>query len=83
MDATAVFAKVKQVAWENIEGVDEKKITLEASLVKDLGADAMDTLEFIMGLEDELKITIPETDTEKLVTVKDVVDYLCAKTREV
>lgn len=73
-----VFAQVKEVIVEKLS-VDADKVTLEASFVDDLGADSLETVELIMGLEDKFGVTIADEDAEKIRTVKDAVDYIAVK----
>ena len=47
-----------------------------SSFLDDLGADSLDIVEFIMALEEEFGLEIPDEDVEKIVTVKDVVEYI-------
>ena len=56
--------------------VDGDEVTLEASFVDDLGADSLDVVELIMGLETEFDIEIPDEDAEKISTVGDAVEYI-------
>lgn len=69
------FEKVKAIVVDQL-GVEEDEVTLEASFVDDLGADSLDVVELIMALEEEFDIEIPDTDAEKISTVKDVVEYV-------
>ena len=48
------------------------KVTPDAKIVDDLGADSLDVVELLSRLEDEFGITIPDEDVETLVTVNDV-----------
>jgi acyl carrier protein len=73
-----VFAQVKDVIVEKLS-VDADKVNLEASFVDDLGADSLETVELIMGLEDKFGLTIADEDAEKIRTVKDAVDYISSK----
>jgi len=70
-----VFDKVKEIIVDQL-GVDEDQVTLEASFIEDLGADSLDIVELIMSMEDEFGVDIPDTDAEKISTVKDAVDYI-------
>ena len=54
-------------------------MTPEASFKDDLGADSLDLVELVMGLEDAFDASIPTEDLEKLSTVQDVMDYLKAQ----
>ncbi|HIT85487.1 MAG TPA: acyl carrier protein [Candidatus Ornithomonoglobus intestinigallinarum] len=69
------FEKVRDVIVEQL-GVDEANVTMEASFVDDLGADSLDIVELIMGLETEFDIEIPDEDAEKISTVGDAVNYI-------
>ena len=57
-------------------GVDEDKITPEASIIHDLRADELDILELVMDFEKEFNINIPDEDAEKLKTVGGYVRYI-------
>ncbi len=50
-----------------------EKVTPDAKIVDDLGADSLDVVELLSHLEDEYGVMIPDEDVEKLVTVADVV----------
>lgn len=63
-----------------ILGLDpDIKITLGSSFTEDLGADSLDMVELIMAVEEKWKVEILDEDAEKLITVKDALDYLEAK----
>ena len=49
-----VAAKVKKIIVEHL-GVDEAKVTDEASFIDDLGADSLDTVELVMAFEEEYR----------------------------
>lgn len=69
------FDRVKTVIVDQL-GVDESAVTMEASFVDDLGADSLDIVELIMGLETEFDIEIPDEQAEKISTVGDAVNYI-------
>ena len=75
METEEIFEKVKTVIVEQL-GIDEASVRMDSSFLDDLGADSLDIVEFIMALEEEFGIEIPEEDVEKIVTVKDVVEYI-------
>ena len=70
-----VADKIKQIVVEHL-GVDEAKVTPEASFIDDLGADSLDTVELVMAFEEEFDVEIPEDAAEKIATVKDAIDYI-------
>ncbi|MDF2530399.1 MAG: acyl carrier protein [Gammaproteobacteria bacterium] len=57
-------------------GVKEEDVTPNASLVDDLGADSLDTVELVMALEEEFETEIPDEDAEKIATVQQITDYI-------
>ncbi|MGL4947356.1 MAG: acyl carrier protein [Cetobacterium sp.] len=67
--------KIIEIVVEQL-GVEADQVTLEANFVEDLGADSLDTVELIMAFEEEFEVEIPDTDAEKIKTVKDVVSYI-------
>lgn len=71
-----VAEKVKQVIAEKLQ-IDAAQVTLEASIVEDLGADSLEQADILFSLEDEFGITADDTDeAESLKTVGDIVKYL-------
>ena len=73
----SVEEKVKKIIAEKLS-VDLEEVVPEASFVDDLGADSLDLVELIMSMEEEFDIDISDEDAEKLVTVKDAIDYINA-----
>lgn len=67
--------KVKKMIAEKL-GVDLSEVVPEASFVDDLGADSLDLVELVMSMEEEFDVDISDEDAEKIVTVKDAIDYI-------
>lgn len=57
-------------------GIDKSKITEDSDIIKDIGADSLDIVEFLMDAENEWGITIEEEDVKNLHTIGDVVKYI-------
>jgi len=76
----STFDRVKKVVVEQLD-VNEDEVTPAASFVEDLGADSLDVVELVMGLEEEFEIDIPDEDAEKIATVGDAVAYIEEKTK--
>jgi acyl carrier protein len=51
-------------------------ITLDTKFVDDLGADSLDMMEVIIGLEDEFGIDFDKKDVESGITVRDIVNEI-------
>ena len=67
--------KIKKIVADHL-GIEEEKVTDEASFIDDLGADSLDTVELVMAFEEEFEIEIPDEEAEKIATVKNAVDYI-------
>nr|WP_280094697.1 MULTISPECIES: acyl carrier protein [Acinetobacter] len=71
----SIEMRVKQIIVEQL-GVDEGEVVANASFIDDLGADSLDVVELIMAFEEEFGIEIPDEDAEKLLTVRDAINYI-------
>jgi acyl carrier protein len=76
----STFDRVKKVIVEQLDA-SEEEVTPTASFVDDLGADSLDVVELVMGLEEEFEIEIPDEDAEKILTVQDAVNYIDTKSK--
>ena len=70
-----IFENVVQALAEQFE-IEPETITMDTSLIDDLGADSLDVVELIMSLEETFSISISDEDAVKLDTVGKIVDYL-------
>ncbi|MEK7337987.1 MAG: acyl carrier protein [candidate division NC10 bacterium] len=75
----AVEEKVKKIIVEQL-GVEESQVNPEAKFIEDLGADSLDTVELVMALEEEFGLEIPDEEAEKILTVRDAVQYITDRT---
>jgi acyl carrier protein len=69
--------RVKKIVVEHL-GVEESKVTEEASFIDDLGADSLDIVELVMAFEEEFGVEIPDDAAEKITTVNDAIAYIDA-----
>ena len=67
--------RVKKIVVEHL-GVEQDKVTEDASFIDDLGADSLDIVELVMAFEEEFGVEIPDDAVEKISTVKDAIDYI-------
>jgi len=70
-----IAERVKKIVVEHL-GVDEAKVTENASFIDDLGADSLDTVELVMAFEEAFSVEIPDDAAEKITTVKDAIAYI-------
>ncbi len=75
-----VGAAVKKIVADHL-GVDEQKVTDEASFIDDLGADSLDTVELVMAFEEEFGAEISDNEAEKILTVGDAIKFIEAKSK--
>ena len=73
-----MLEKIKSIVADQL-GVDEDQVTEDASFIDDLGADSLDTVELIMAFEEEFDVEIPDEDSQKIKTVKEVIEYIESK----
>ena len=70
-----VFEKIREALAAQFE-VEPESISMETSLVDDLGLDSLDVVELIVCLEDEYGVSIPDDVASTLTTVGKIVDYV-------
>ena len=75
MSDSSIPERVKKIVVEQL-GVEEDKVTDGASFIDDLGADSLDTVELVMAFEEEFGCEIPDDAAEKILTVKDAMNYI-------
>lgn len=70
-----VLDKIKEMLEKQL-GIDKSKITEDSDIIKDIGADSLDIVEFLMDAENEWGIIIEEEDVKNLHTIGDIVKYI-------
>ena len=73
--ADNVADKVKKIVADHL-GIDDAKVTEEASFIDDLGADSLDTVELVMAFEEEFGSEISDSEAEKILTVGDAIKFI-------
>ena len=74
-----VADRMKKIVVEHL-GVEDNKVTDTASFIDDLGADSLDTVELVMAFEEEFGCEIPDDAAEKILTIKDAIDFIDSQT---
>lgn len=68
-----IQTRIKKLASEHL-GVDIDKVTPEASIMDDLGADSLDQIELCMAIEEEFEIDVPDARAEGWKTIGDAIN---------
>ena len=78
MTRDEAFTTFKAAAVD-VLAVQDDQVTLEASFADDLDADSLDLVEFVMALEENFDIEVPESDLEGVTTVGHAFELVCGK----
>lgn len=70
-----VFDKVKDILVDQLD-VDENKVTMDASITDDLGADSLDVADIVMSIEEEFNVEVPDEQLQNIKAVGDIVKYI-------
>ena len=72
---TDIQAQVIECIAQQLQ-VSRDDITESANIIEDLGADSLDIVEIVMGLEEQFDISIEDAAAEQMNTVQDVIAYV-------
>ena len=73
-----VKSKIKKIVADHL-GIEEEKVTEEASFIDDLGADSLDTVELVMAFEEEFGSEISDSEAGKILTDGDAIKFIESK----
>ncbi len=76
-----MLEQIKQLLADELR-LPLEKITDDAAIIEDLGADSLDVVEMLMSLEETFCITVPDEDVIRLKTVRNVAEYIEEKTKK-
>ena len=76
-----IFDRIKALMANQLN-ISQDKITMEANIINDLGADSLDVVEMLMVLEDEFNVTVSDEESLQLKTVGDIVNLIDNKTKK-
>ena len=75
------FDKIKELIVDQLD-VEEDKVTMDANIQDDLGADSLDIVDLVMAVEDEFEVKIEDDVVEGMKTVGDIVKFIDAEKAE-
>ncbi|KAF7837154.1 acyl carrier protein 1, chloroplastic-like [Senna tora] len=67
--------KVCEIVKKQLALKDDRPVTAESTFAI-LGADSLDTVEIVMGLEEEFGISVEEESAQKITTVQEAADMI-------
>tara|TARA_B100001989_G_scaffold196829_1_gene145467 strand:- start:2106 stop:2339 length:234 start_codon:yes stop_codon:yes gene_type:complete len=70
-----ILDKVVEIVCNQLE-ISKEGVTPDSSLVEDLGADSLDTVELVMAFEEEFGLEIPDDEAENITTIKSAVEWI-------
>lgn len=74
-----VFERIKELIVQEMN-IPAEKVSLESKIAEDLGADSIDAIELIMGVEEEFDIEISDDEAMNIKTIGDLVDVINKQT---
>lgn len=78
MEEQEILDKIKDVVADKLDA-DPGDVAPASRFIEDLGADSLDVVELIMGLEDEFGVEISDEEAEGIRTVGDAVKFITDK----
>lgn len=70
-----VFLGIEEIVWDDVDRNEDLELR------KDIGFDSLDCVEFLMHIERDFKISIPDEEAEPVKTVKEVIDIIEQKVK--
>ena len=81
MTKEEIESQVREIIVEKFQ-VAPEKVTIDAKLDADLGADSLDLVDLMMILEDKFSLEILDDQADKIKTVGDVTNYILEQNKE-
>ncbi|HFR3425839.1 TPA: phosphopantetheine-binding protein [Streptococcus suis] len=74
MTREQVYQRVVAIIQE--EKGDDFQVQAESTLADNIAADSVEIMEFVLTLEDEFGVDIPDAAIERFETLSDIVDFV-------
>ncbi|MDR9449850.1 MAG: acyl carrier protein [Acidimicrobiia bacterium] len=78
MEKSEIESRIKNLLVSEL-GLDESKVSMDATFEEDLEVDSLGVVELLMALEDEFGVKIPDEEAEEISTVGEAVNVVAAK----
>tara|TARA_B100000768_G_C11182306_1_gene333504 strand:- start:154 stop:372 length:219 start_codon:yes stop_codon:yes gene_type:complete len=66
---------IERIIADNLN-ISESEVTDNKTFIEDLGMDSLSIVEILMSIEEEFDIEIPDEDTETILTVGEMKQYI-------
>jgi len=76
MSDSRIIGRLRQILADVAPELDAAAVSDDADLRNDVGIDSMDFLNFIIGINKQLSVAIPEADYGKINTLAKCADYI-------
>ena len=73
-----MYDKIKKILVDEMN-IKESNITLDSELTGDLGFNSLELADRVLLCEEKFGISFDDDDLSKLITVRDVVEYIESK----
>jgi acyl carrier protein len=73
--------KIRDIVCQQLD-IEPEQVNMGDVFVEDLGVDSLSAMEIVLALEEEFEIDIPDGDADKLLTLRDAVEYIAVKISE-
>ncbi|HEM6372222.1 acyl carrier protein [Streptococcus suis] len=80
MTREQVYQRVVAIIQE--EKGDDFQVQEESSLADNIAADSVEIMEFVLTLEDEFGVDVPDAAIERFETLADIVDFIWSQLKE-
>lgn len=75
IETPAIIERLTNIVVQHLD-VTADRVTANAKIMDDLGADSLDKVGLLMALEEEFGIEIPDEHEDQFTTVSDAVNYI-------
>jgi len=75
MTRQEIYQKLVKIVSQKLQ-VHESEVSEDSSFVDDFGADSLDLVELIMKIEEEFGIEISDEESQKILTVRDAINFI-------
>ncbi|HEL2575672.1 MULTISPECIES: phosphopantetheine-binding protein [unclassified Streptococcus] len=77
----------EQVYQKIVEMIQEEKgedflVQPDSSLTDNIAQDSVEVMEFVLNLEDEFGVDVPDAAIERFETLADIVDFIWSQLKE-